>query len=207
MDMKVIKLPSVFGREVTHKYVINQSSSLVVMFPGKYYPCDLPVLYYANKVAVANKHDVLRLEYGYQSARTEITFDEINEANIVKECLEAINQVAHSYDRLIFVSKSIGTIVAGKVAELMDNRAIEHLFLTPLDSSIPYIQKNSGMVIYGTKDWVFSAESAEIVKNMKHIKTVAISNADHVFELEQIQDSYEALGVLIQAYQEFLSSE
>lgn len=202
MKINKIVLPSSWGREVSHKHFINDSASLVVLFPGKNYPCDLPLLYYASMVALKSNHDVLKLEYGYQSARVDIDFNATNLDIIVEECFSAIKEVAHTYKKLIFVSKSLGTLVAGKIAQEMDNDAIEHVYLTPLDYTVPYITNSRGIVIYGTNDSVFSSESAELVKKVEIIKAYPIEGANHALELDRIQDSYDVLGQILLAYQE-----
>jgi hypothetical protein len=205
MKVNEIILPSSWGREVSHKHFVNHSTSLVVLFPGKKYSCDLPLLYYASMVALKSNHDVLKLEYGYQSARIDIDFNSTNLDMIVEESLSAIKQVAHSYEELIFVSKSLGTLVAGKIAQELGNDTIEHVYLTPLDYTIPYIKISKGIVIYGTNDSVFSSESADIVNKLSDIKAYPIQGADHALELDRIQDSYDAMGQILLAYQEMFN--
>lgn len=97
----------------THK---NDNTSLAVLFPGQNYSCELPLLYYAGKSAYDAGHDLFILEYGYQSARRP--FEETNVDKVIHECYNSIKQVINNYDHVTFVSKSLGTYIAGKTAEI-----------------------------------------------------------------------------------------
>lgn len=109
-----------------------------MLFPGQNYSCELPLLYYAGKSAYDAGHDLFILEYGYQSTRRP--FEETNVDKVIHECYNSIKQVINNYDHVTFVSKSLGTYIAGKTAEIFTERTIRHLFLTPIKSTIPIIE-------------------------------------------------------------------
>ncbi|MNN26086.1 hypothetical protein D3C81_1395840 [compost metagenome] len=204
MEKNYIRLPSFWGMETRHEHISNHSSSLVVLFPGKNYSCDLPLLYYARSCAVECKHDVLSLEYGYQSARTE--HEEHDLPIVTKECLIAIQQIADQYSNIIFVSKSMGTIIAGEIAKELGYDKIQHIYLTPLDQSVMYIQQSKGIVIYGTNDPMFSEEQAKLIEAIG-IRVVPIKNASHSLEVGHIFDSLEILSSIIQIYFDFFQTK
>lgn len=202
MNRSYLSFPSVWGREVRHRYISNGSSSLVVIFPGKNYPCQLPLLYYASLSAIENNHDVLQLEYGYQSARTELEFDDLHV--LVEECAQAIHEVMEKYEKLIFVSKSLGTIVAGQVAEAIEDKDIRHIYLTPVDRTVPYIQSSRGMVIYGTKDPQFNNQSTQAIEYLNDIEVYPIQDATHSLEVETVSHSLVIMNEIVDIYQTFL---
>lgn len=190
-----------WGREVRHRYISNGSSSLVVIFPGKNYPCELPLLYYASLSAIENNHDVLLLEYGYQSARAELEFDDIHV--LMEECTQAIHQIMDKYESLIFVSKSLGTIVAGQVAEAIEDKDIRHIYLTPVDRTVPYIQSSRGIVIYGTKDSQFNNKSTQAIEYLNDMEVYPIQDATHSLEVETVSDSLVIMNEIVDIYQRF----
>ncbi|OAB36717.1 hypothetical protein PMSD_10355 [Paenibacillus macquariensis subsp. defensor] len=203
MDKSHIVLPSYWGGEVRHTYISNDSSSLVVVFPGKNYSCELPLLYYASQSAIEHNHDVLQLEYGYQSARVELEFEALSV--LVDECTQAIIQIMASYDNLIFVSKSLGTIVAGQVAEAIADKGIRHVYLTPLDDTVPYIQHASGIVVYGTHDRVFSKQSIQAIEGFNNIEIHAIEDGTHALEVGTVRGSLIIMNAIVGIYDTFFS--
>ncbi|MGZ9584478.1 alpha/beta hydrolase [Paenibacillus marinisediminis] len=201
MNINSITLPSTWGRDVKHRHISNGSSSLVVCFPGLSYSCDLPVLYYAAKSAMESNHDALLLEYGYQSARVSFNQDQLGQ--VIQECKEAILQTASSYEQLIFVSKSLGTLVAGEVAAAIDHVPVSHLFLTPINASVPYIQNNRGAVIYGTKDDSFSEDSIRTIKGLQDIEVFPIREASHALEVDTVSHSLLVMREIVLIYNDF----
>lgn len=63
------------------------------------------------------------------------------------------------YDDIVFVSKSLGTLVAGWIAEKICIEA-RHIYLTPIKETLHYIQncKNIIIVVAGTKDKQLDAD-------------------------------------------------
>lgn len=202
MERNYVTLASFWGREVKHRHISNNSKSLVVLFPGKNYPCELPLLYYSSQSAIENNHDVLLLEYGYQSARTDLEYEDI--PILVDECKKAIQQVKEPYSTLVFVSKSLGTVISGKVAEeLIDGGPIKQLFLTPLNETVPYIQNSNCLVIYGTNDPQFSQESRESIEGFKDVQVHSFLNGTHSLEVGSVNESLNVLKEIVELYGEF----
>ncbi|WP_459953897.1 hypothetical protein [Paenibacillus pini] len=205
MNLNYITLPSFWGSEVRHRHISNGSTSLVVFFPGQNYSCDLPLLYYAKQSALEHQNDVLLLEYGYQSARTELDFHYLD--TIVEECLLGIRQISESYQTVHFVSKSLGTIIAGRVEESWkaEGITIRQLFLTPVDKSVPYLLQSSGMAIYGTNDPMISEESIDIMHGAAKLKVHAVPEGTHALEVSSVHHSLKILAELVELYDEFFN--
>lgn len=202
METNYVTLPSFWGREVKHRHISNNSKSLVVFFPGKYYLCERPLLFYSSQSAIENNHDVLLLEYGYQSARKDLEFEDL--AILVEECKRAIQLIKEQYSTLVFVSKSLGTVISGKVAdELSDDGRIKQLFLTPLNETVPYIQNSNCLVIYGLNDQQFSQESRESIEGFKDVLVHSIPNATHSLEVGSVSESLNVLQEIVELYGDF----
>lgn len=194
-------MPSFWGRDVRHLYTKRGSKALVVIFPGKNYTAERPLLEYAAKVAGEWNCDILQLEYGYQSARAEMKREDIS--TLVEECTTALTAVP-KYEKLLFISKSLGTVIAGTVAaNLKGKQKIEHLYLTPVPESLPLIEQSRGSVIYGSADPLFSERHADELARMNRIKVYRIDDANHSLEVGNVKESLAVLMVIIGLYHEF----
>lgn len=128
-----------------------------VFFPGDNYGCLAPLLYYPRKAALTAGCDVLSLEYGYQVARERATMDQAK--YVVEESLSAINLALTPVHRhLLLMSKTLGTFIAGQVAEQFAGLGVSHIYLTPITASLPYLVRSKGLVFTGTSDPQFGAD-------------------------------------------------
>ncbi|MEK3827637.1 alpha/beta hydrolase [Paenibacillus sp. FSL K6-1558] len=201
MKLEILNVPSFWGTEMKQKHyqVHEGNKKLVVLFPGQNYPCHKPTLHFAGTSAIQSGFDLLILEYGYQAARAELDHDDVQ--RVVEEIHESIKQVVNKYNQIVFISKSLGTIIAGEVHEKLD-MPIKHLFLTPIKDTIRYVNKFNGAVIYGTKDQAFSEELASKINEENEI--VKIANANHSLETNEVEESIEILKKLVKIYKDFL---
>ena len=116
---------------------------LLVLFPGVGYSNARPLLYYAKRMGQEKGYEVLELEY---SRMPEHPFDNLKEtAKIVCACAEAWAKHVdwEKYDKIAFVSKSVGTVAAGfltrRLAETGGCVQIVNLFLTPIEPTFKYL--------------------------------------------------------------------
>ncbi|MGG1638428.1 alpha/beta hydrolase [Paenibacillus sp. NRS-1760] len=203
MQVEKIILHSKWGRDISHKHIKNDNPSVAVFFPGQNYSCELPLLYYTGRSAYDAGHDLLMLEYGYQSART--AFEEAKVDQLIHECYTSINQIINDYNDVVFVSKSLGTYIAGKTAELIKERSIRHVFLTPIRSTIPIIEKFGGLVVSGTKDPVFHEDDIEHIEGFPNTEVLRIKDANHILEVSDLHQSLKILKNLVEVSSGFFN--
>lgn len=127
---------------------------LLVLFPGVGYSTARPLLYYAKRMGQEKGYEVLELEY---SRMPEHPFDNLKEtAKTVCACAEAWAEHVdwEKYDKIAFVSKSVGTVAAGfltrRLAETGGCVQIVNLFLTPIEPTFKYLTEAKN----GTKGFV-----------------------------------------------------
>ncbi len=121
--------------------------NLAVLFPGINYNTDKPLLYYAGKIAKKHEFEVVNVSYGNlpDSSREKIFDYALMAANT------AINKIAfESYDSIFFISKSIGTLVAGTIQKSLPQQ-VHSIFFTPVSQSVPFLCKDS-IVFTGNRD-------------------------------------------------------
>ncbi|MFC6653547.1 hypothetical protein [Paenibacillus rhizoplanae] len=201
MSVSSIVMSSHWGREVRHKLIAQGSKVLAVVFPGQNYSAERPLLDYAGKLAREYGCDLLLLEYGYQAARVSFKREEID--IVAEECKIALASLP-DYEQLLFISKSMGTIIAGKVAsEPGMGEKVSHLFLTPVPESLPFIRQSRGSVIYGGSDPMFTGQYPAELSNMKQVRVYRIDDANHALEVDSVNESLAVLLVIINFYHEF----
>ena len=204
MKLDVLTVPSFWETEMKQKYyqLYEGNSKLVVLFPGKNYPCDKPILHFAGTSAIQSGFDLMALEYGYQAARTNLDINELH--RVIEESHDSVQRIISRYNHVVFISKSIGTIVAGEVHGKLDI-PIKHLFLTPIKDTIHYINKFNGLVVYGTKDEVFNTELANQINIDQVREVIEILNANHSLETNNVEESVEILSKLVRIFMSFLN--
>ncbi len=77
--------------------------------------------------------------------------------------------------------------------------------MTPIKDTIHYINKFSGLVVYGTKDEVFNDQLANQINIDKDRKVIEIPNATHALETNRVEESIEILSKLVRIYMDFLN--
>lgn len=196
--IKVKSSKSSSGHDIDNLYLFHEPkvSSVVILFPGKGYTCSGPLLYYARKTALQFGNDVLAFETDVYNQ----PFENIFEA--VKECLN------NQYEKIFFISKSLGTKFAGEMSKQIGYDRIHNMFLTPIPDAAPYICETECSVIYGSKDTFMSDEIVNKLRNFPNVGMHVIKDAGHSLE---IQDDYlkslEALTYTAKQYERFFTGE
>ena len=126
---------------------------LCIVFPGRKYSVDRSLLYYPSTCIKKNNYDMLYLHYDlpkeYPDEPLEISLKRAR--NYVDRYLKNNIDFAR-YEKLIFLSKSIGTVIAGELKEYLNNSDnIYQIFLTPISDTLKYIN-NRDLIIYGDND-------------------------------------------------------
>lgn len=209
MERKVIVWDSIFGCKVNNMLYQQQipSKALAVLFPGRGYTCVKPLLHYAAMAAMEHGMDVLCLEYGFYQAGAEFTASDI--APFASELCGILRAAgAQDYPELFFISKSLGTVLAGEVAQGFQKQTIHQLFLTPVERTLPFLLRASAYTILGTADDAFPAHCLEQVRGLGHCKITLIPNADHSLETgEGVEKNLAIMREIATVYHSFLKQE
>ena len=137
---------------------------IAVIFPGVGYHVDKPLLYYSRKLADQYGYEIACADYGKLPSGIKGDMKKMYEA--YEQALASVTEKFadldfHSYDRILFISKSIGTAVAASYDAQYEIGA-GHIYYTPVEASFQAIG-TEGIVFHGTgDDWakteVISAE-------------------------------------------------
>ena len=163
---------------------------LLIMFPGVGYGFNHPLLYYADSVFEEKGYERKYMKYQELFLDRELTFEE--KADKVRAYVEEqANQIDFSmYEEIIFLSKSVGSLEAGALAEKLRIK-IKQIFLTPIEKAISYC-KDGSYVVIGTNDEAYLTYKEHCEKN--EIKFLYIENANHSLEIQG--QPYENIEIL-----------
>ncbi|NLL78512.1 MAG: hypothetical protein GX234_01650 [Clostridiales bacterium] len=174
---------------------------LVVTFPGFGYLQDRPLFYYAKKLAKQFGFDVLDLKYGAicegESVRERA---ERSLPGAVEDAEKQIEQVLldagkenQSYDRIICISKSFGTLVAGNIWEKLSAFfRVSQVFLTPLPETYTMFARGKSCIMAtGTADPFMTKEGLRMMEQDEKIELMIFPGANH--SLENPEDTCESV--------------
>lgn len=179
------------------------TKKLLVLFPGRNYSCDKPLLYYAGKVFETRGYDVIRLSYG---SKLKTNKDDIS--GLIEEAKPYVEEELrktdfNAYDDVVFISKSIGTALAGAYEKQKGIRA-RHIYLTPVADALSYMSRGKCMVIAGKEDRILDRRRLKIYCAEQDIPLKQFDEVGHSLEHpSDINITFAILMVLVRLYKEF----
>lgn len=178
---------------------------LAVIFPGIGYHADKPLLYYSKKLAKNYGFEIVEVPYGNFPKGVKGSPDKMKEAfcAAVKQTEEILKDVDFaSCDKLLFISKSIGTAVAAFYAQ--EHSLYTHnIFYTPVAETFPFVTQK-GIVFHGTNDpWV---ETAIVEKECRerNLPLYITEGANHSMETGDVIADLKNMETMMQQSEEYL---
>ncbi|MBR2764832.1 MAG: alpha/beta hydrolase [Blautia sp.] len=160
---------------------------LAVIFPGIGYTADKPLLHYSRRIAADQGYDIRVMAYtGFppkiqgDRSRMERSFEIALEQSVTM--LSDVDLSA--YDRILFIGKSIGTIVAAKIASESPARdRIRLVLYTPLEDTFSF-EFGEAIAFTGDNDPWVGREKSRIfsICESRGIPCSLISGANHSLE-------------------------
>jgi len=200
-----------FGKKSKSNYEQWRGSrvkKLVIVFPGIGYTVDKPLLYYALDVAY---------ELGYQACRKvsytlrdtvkiHDTAREIREgrSDIYSQVEKQLSDIDWGqYDEVLFVSKSIGTVMATAYANLHKLKKIKHVLYTPLKDTFDFKPENA-IAFIGTADGCSAYREIVELSEAVGIAVELYEACNHSLETDKSIDNIERLKNIMEKTRTFL---
>lgn len=163
---------------------MSKQKKLAVFFPGTGYHTDKPLFYYSRKIAAAQGYETLCVSYGELPENGEKdgepVWDEVAKAAI-ERAKEQISEVDFSFfERVVFISKSIGTAVAGAIDKELKLDA-DHIFYTPVAESFQVIG-SKGIVFHGTSDPLAETAKVKVECEKRNLPLYLTESGNHSLE-------------------------
>lgn len=186
---------------------MGENSKIAVIFPGIGYTCDKPLLYYSKKLALHLGYEVREVHYEGVPAGIKGDKEQIVEAfkSALSQAETLLSDVKwEDYDSVVFISKSIGTIVAAVYGKKYNVKASD-IFFTPLEETFEF-GIDEGLVFHGSADpWA----DTEVIKKGCEKEGIVLhitKDANHSMETGNIFDDIETLSGIIWRVQEYMSA-
>lgn len=173
---------------------------LAVMFPGMNYNSDKPLLYYIKKILSKENYDIVSIAYGELPKEKQPAFNIA--IKIAKETLKEINW--SDYDTILFVSKSIGTILAGIIAANLPKN-IKHIYLTPVNETLEFMNGDV-VVLSGKEDQMMNSKDLVEECNNKEIELFLYDDCNHSMETGDVNRDIKILADITEKCQEFIKN-
>ena len=180
---------------------------LAVFFPGIGYTVDRPLLYFSRQLARAAGYETKLLPYqGFpQQVRGDREKMEACFHLALSQSREWLSQVElGDYGQLLFVGKSVGTIVAACLAAQM-GLSPRFLLYTPLPDTFTFPLGEALVFTGGSDPWVGGGESRiPALCRERDIPCVLVPGADHSLETGEVLADLEALREVMARSAQFI---
>lgn len=181
-------------------------SKIAVYFPGIGYHHDKPLLYYSRSIACGLGYANYRnLSYTYKAENIRGNDAKMKEAyeTLFSQTEASLADIDWSeYDDILFVSKSIGTIIATSYDKKYNLKYIRHILYTPLAQTFLSAPDNA-IALIGTADpWSSIDEIAQLAEN-NHIPLTIYEDCNHSLECSDALKNLEILKDVMQKTKDF----
>ena len=186
-------------------------SKLAVFFPGVGYTIDKPLLHYSRRLAADQDYEIKLLPYaGFPE---KIKGDRAKMVESFKLALKQAEDMLSDMDLtgledILFVGKSVGTIVAAKIAaESPAAEKIRLVLYTPLEDTFTFLKDTAECIMFtGAADhWVGGANSR--ISGLcaeKKIPCYVIPEANHSLESGDLYNDLQNMQQIIKTTEEFI---
>lgn len=181
---------------------MKEMKRAVVLFPGVRYGCEAPLLYYAGIVFRRRGYEKREISYPPELLLPAPLEDKIRIAkDSVLEQLKGMS--LDSCEDVVFVSKSIGTALAGWAAAQLPF-PVRHIYLTPLEQTLPYINGEQDVTIGAGEDEYLPASRLEAYCRENSIPVTIYPGVGHRLEdKNSSKRTLQLLGEVVERYESF----
>lgn len=160
-------------------------SKISVYFPGIGYHCDKPLLYYGRSIAYNLGYgDSRNISYTYKAGNIRGDEEKMKEAyeTLFSQAEAALTDIDWSgYDDVLFISKSIGTVIAASNARKYGLNDVKHILYTPLAQTFLFAPANA-IAFIGTADPWSSTDEITKLSAANHIPLAVYEGCNHSLE-------------------------
>lgn len=185
-------------------------SKIAVYFPGIGYHCDKPLLYYSRKIARELGYENDRpISYTYKAGNIRGDQEKMMQAYeaLFSQTETALADITWAeYDDVLFISKSIGTIIAASYARKHEVKNVRHILYTPLAQTYLFAPEHAAAFIGTADPW---SDTREIIRlsETNHIPLTVYEDCNHSLECGDTMKNLETLRDVMQRTKEFCGTK
>ena len=183
------------------------SPYIAILFPGVGYTTHKPLLYYSAKLMQSYGYKPCYLSYEsmpkYVGSDKELMREAVMAGYAdIEKTLEGLN--LSEYERVIFIGKSIGTIIAAKYAGEHNIDAVQ-IWYTPLIDTFSYTgDSNRTVAFIGDKDQWSDVDKIKRTAKEKGIKLYSYPGCNHSLEGTDVFNNMDVLKDVMRRTDEFV---
>lgn len=182
---------------------------IAVFFPGIGYTVDKPLMYYSRRLASALGYEIRFLPYGgfpdkVKGSRSKMT--ESFELALAQSKSMTADLDFEAYDEILFIGKSVGTVVAAALAaQDAEKDRIRLVLYTPLEDTFSF-SFGDAVVFTGSEDPWVGKEHSRIPEFCRErgIPCHVYPGANHSLETGDIRMDLESMKQIMQKTEEFM---
>ena len=178
---------------------------LAVIFPGIGYTNDKPLLYYSRKLAEERGYEVICTEYHDLPEKIKGNKEKMIQAGKMafEQCRELLKEIDFAaYDDVLFVGKSIGTVIAAQYAEKYVPTAGLVLY-TPLEATF-FADFRSAIAFIGEADPWSDLDEVKRLAAQKHVPLYTYPGCNHSLECSNWKRNMEILGTVMELTETYM---
>lgn len=185
---------------------LPSGKKIAVLFPGIGYTCDKPLLYYSGKLAEKYGYQIRRVPYGNFQEGIKGDRKKMGEAFVsaLSQAEEILQDISwKDYEEILFISKSVGTVVSAAFAE-EHGLPVRSISFTPVGATFAFA-KGDGIMFHGTADpWAENTDA--IIESCKKIgqPLYLTENANHSLETGDVQADITNLQMIMGRVGEYM---
>ena len=182
---------------------------IVIIFPGIGYHCDKPLLYYGRMTAKeCGYEECLNLSYSFDGGNIRGNEEKMQEAFDVlyAQAEISLKKIDFSqYEDVLFISKSVGTIIASAYAQKYGIKC-KNVLYTPLKHTFMFKPENA-IAFIGTKDPWSKVTDVIMISEKNGTPIYTYEGADHSLESGEVSRNLDNLKDVMMKTGKFLGKE
>ncbi len=181
------------------------TKKLAVIFPGMGYHKDKPLLYYSSRLVQGKGYEILNIEYHDlpEKIRGDAAMMKTAADIAYEQAEEQLKGVSFSgYEDILFIGKSIGTVIAAKYVHEHDLYA-RQIWYTPVEATFAFDSKNAIAFIGEADPW----SDLNNIKKMAEEQRIALwtyPECNHSLESPDVIQNIEYMKDVMRLSKEFI---
>lgn len=181
---------------------------IAIVFPGVGYNKDRPLLYYTGKLAKQCGYELVHLDFSGLNWSKEALKDREFLIRIVDVCIQKTEAGLERFgdisgDELVFISKSIGTVVANAYAERKFLQA-KQICYSPLPMIREFVREEGAILFCGDADPYAKFEDLEEIAKEKRLEIHTIHGGNHSLETGDLETDLDNMKDILKCVKKML---
>lgn len=188
------------------------NKKIAILFPGIGYTCDRPLLYYSGRLARQHGYETVSVSYSLPAPNPQKNPMDSREKRLKLSAKAALLQTEellsgiswNTYEEILFLSKSIGTVVSTAYAQ-KHQLSVKNILFTPLPGTFRHVRGHC-IAFHGTADpWIETSLVIEKCKELE-IPLFLTPEANHSLECGDVKKDLEILRKVMKEVEKFMGS-